>query len=472
MKRGFKMSKKRGNFSSGLGFVMAAAGSAVGLGNIWRFPYLAAKDGGGLFLVVYIALALTFGFALLTTELAIGRKTKQSPLTAYGVLRPKWKFLGVIASIVPVIILPYYCTIGGWVFKYLFTFVKGDIAETVGENYFMGFLGDNWSPIIFFVIFLVATAAIVIAGVDKGIERFSKILMPALLVLIIGISIYSLTLTHEDADGTIRTGLDGLKRYIIPSLENVTVGTIFTVLTDAVGQLFFSISVAMGIMVTYGSYVKKDMNLMQSINRIEFFDTLVAFLAGLMIIPAVYVFMGQEGMASAGPGLMFISLPKVFNAMGTAGTVFGIIFFIMVSFAAITSSVSILEAIVSSIMDRFKVKRIKAVLITVGFTLVVGVLVCMGYNRLFFDITLPNGASAQLLDIMDYASNNILMPLVALLTCIMVGWMLKPMAIIDEVTLNGEKFGRKSLYVVMVKFIAPILLLVLMLQSLGVIRLG
>lgn len=462
--------KHRGNFSSNLGFVMAAAGSAVGLGNIWRFPYLAAKDGGGLFLVIYIVLALTFGFALLTTEIAIGRKTAQSPLTAYGQLNKNWKFLGVIACIVPIIILPYYCTIGGWVFKYLFTMVKGDLALTVGDNYFTSFISDNWSPIIFFLIFMGITAAIVIAGVDKGIERLSKFLMPALLVMIIGIAIYSLTLSHTDADGTVRTGIDGLKKYVIPDVSGLTVNQFFSTITDAVGQLFFSISVAMGIMVTYGSYVKKDGNLMQSINRIELFDSIVAFLAGLMIIPAVYVFMGQEGMNAAGPGLMFVYLPRVFNAMGVAGNVLGVIFFVMVSFAAVTSSVSILEAIVSSLMDRFKWSRLKSVLITIAYTLIMGIIVCMGYNRLYIEVTLPNGGEATILDIMDFVSNNILMPLVAFLTCVLVGWVIKPKAIIDEVTANGEKFGRKGLYVIMIKFIAPILLVVLMLQSLGIIK--
>lgn len=463
------MKEKRSDFTSNLGFVMAAAGSAVGLGNIWRFPYLAAKDGGGLFLVIYIILTLTFGFALLTTEIAIGRKTAQSPLTAYAQIRPRWKFLGVIACIVPSIILPYYCAIGGWVIKYMVTFVKGECTQAATDGYFTGFIGGTWLPIIYFVIFLALTAAVVIAGVDKGIERFSKVLMPALLLMIIGISIYSLTLSSADADGVVRSGLDGLKIYVVPSFEGITVKQLFVTITDAVGQLFFSISVAMGIMVTYGSYVKKDVNLMQSINRIEFFDFLVAFLAGLMIVPAVYVFMGREGM-SAGPGLMFVSLPKVFEAMGTAGTVLGIVFFIMVCFASITSSVSILEAVVSSLMDRFKWSRIRSVIIVVIYALIAGVLVCLGYNALYFEFPLPNGSTAQLLDIMDYVSNSILMPLVAMLTCVLIGWIVKPKFIIDEVSCNGEKFGRKALFVVMIKYIAPILLLIILLQSLGIIR--
>lgn len=465
-----KETKSRGGFSGKLGFVLAAAGSAVGLGNIWRFPYLAAKDGGGLFLLCYVVLALTFGFALLTTEVAIGRKTQSSPLTAYGKIHSKWKGLGVIACMVPVIILPYYCTIGGWVFKYLALFITGNGTDAVKDNFFTNYIQSDISPIIFGVIYLAATAFIVISGVDKGIERFSRILMPALLVLIIGISVFSLTLSHEDANGVVRTGIDGLKVYVIPDFKGLTFEKLFMVIVDALGQLFFSISVAMGIMVAYGSYVKKEVNLMNSINQIEIFDTAVAFLAGLMIVPAVYVFMGEDGM-SAGPGLMFVSLPKVFGSMGKVGSIIGLLFFIMVAFAALTSSVSVMEAIVSSMMDKFKISRNKGTIIVTLYALVVGVIVCMGYNKLYFEVPLPNGTVGQILDIMDYISNNCLMPLVALLTCILIGWVVKPDVIIDEVTEGGYKFGRRMLYIVMMKFVAPLLLIILLLQSIGVIQL-
>lgn len=458
--------KERSNFSGKLGFVLAAAGSAVGLGNIWRFPYLAAKNGGGLFLLCYIILALTFGFTLLTTEVAIGRKTGQSPLTAYGVINKKWKGLGIIACIVPVIILPYYCAIGGWVLKYFCTFITGNASKTVDDGYFTGFITGNVSPIVYAVIFILATAVVIYLGVESGIERYSKILMPALFVLIIGIAIYSLTLKNE-VDGAIVTGLDGLKVYVLPDFTGITPKQLVVVMMDAMGQLFYSISVAMGIMITYGSYVKKDVNLMNSINQIEIFDTLVAFLAGLMIIPAVIVFMGRDGM-SAGPGLMFVSLPKVFNAMGKIGVIVGVVFFIMVLFAAITSSISIMEAIVSSIMDRFHITRQKATIYSTIYALIVGTIVCLGYNVLYFDAPMPNGGTGQILDIMDYVSNNLLMPVVAILTCILIGWVVKPDTVIDEVTVNGEKFGRKKLYIAMIKFIAPVLLALLLLNALGV----
>ena len=459
--------KTRGNFTGKLGFVLAAASSAVGLGNIWRFPYLAAKDGGGLFIFCYIILALTFGFTLLTTEIAIGRKTGQGPLTAYGVIHPKWRGLGLLASLVPVIILPYYLAIGGWVLKYLTVFVTGEGREAAADGYFTGFISRQASPVIFMAVFGLLSAMIIFGGVDKGIERTSKCIMPLLLFLIIGISFYALTLRHTDASGLQRTGLEGFKIYLLPNFEGVTLRHLFVVIMDALGQLFYSISVAMGIMVAYGSYVKKDVDLMPSINQIEIFDTLVALLAGLMIVPAVYVFMGTEGM-SAGPGLMFISLPKVFAAMGTMGTVIGILFFVMVAFAAVTSAVSIMEAIVSGLVDKFRFSRKKSAAIVTAYGLVGGMIVCFGYNFFYFEVKLPNGSTGQLLDLMDYISNNCLMPLVALLTCILIGWVVKPKIIIDEVTLGGYKFGRKRLYIAMITVIAPLLLFLLLLQSVGI----
>lgn len=459
--------KKRSTFTGSIGFVLAAAGSAVGLGNIWRFPYLAAKDNGGLFILIYIVLALTFGFALLTTEIAIGRKTKQGPLTAYGMIHKKFRFLGTLATLVPVIILPYYCTIGGWVLKYFITFITGQGAASAADGYFTGFITSQYSPLVFMLVFLGMTAFIIYSGVNKGIEKLSRVLMPILLVLVIGISVYSLTLEYTAADGTVRTGLQGLKVYLVPSFDGLTVKDFFITLMDAMGQLFFSISVSMGIMVTYGSYVPKKTNLMKSINQIEIFDTVVAILAGLMIVPAVFVFMGREGM-SAGPGLMFVSLPKVFENMGAVGNVIGVLFFLMVVFAAITSSVSVMEAIVSSLMDRFNWSRKKSATIVLVYTIIFGIIVCLGYNKLYFEVELLNGSVGQILDVMDYLSNNILMPFVALITCILVGWVVKPKTIIDEVTVNGEKFGRKIIYNAVIKFIAPVLLFILLLQAVGV----
>lgn len=463
------MENKRHSFGGSLGFVLAAAGSAVGLGNIWRFPYLAARDGGGLFLVVYIALALTFGFTLLTAEVTIGRKTKQSPLTCYSDIKKGWKPLGIISCLVPVIIMPYYSAIGGWVLKYFIVFLTGHGAEAAEDGFFTGFITGNIQPVIMMFIFLAICTFVIYRGVNSGIEALSKVLMPILVILVLGISIFCLTISYTDADNVTRTGLQGLAIYVIPSFEGITLKGFVSVVVDAMGQLFFSLSVAMGIMIAYGSYVKDEANLVKSINQIEIFDTAIAFLAGVMIIPAVYTFVGREGMEASGPSLMFVTLPKVFLSMGPIGNVIGTLFFAMVLFAAITSAVSIQEAVVSSFMDEFKMGRTKATVTEGIIALVVGTIVCFGYNIFYFEMPLPNGAVAQILDILDYISNNLLMPLCALLTCILIGWVVGPKIIVDEVTKNGEKFGRKGLFIIMIKFIAPVFMLILLLRSIGIL---
>ncbi len=444
-----------------MGFVLAAAGSAVGLGNIWRFPYLTAKDGGGLFLVIYLILALTFGFTMLVTEVSIGRKTRQSPLTAYRKLNPKFGWIGVFACIVPFMIMPYYCSIGGWVMKYALTFMTGNGAAAAEDGFFTGFITSQYEPIILAVIFTLVNGIIIYRGVNKGIERISKILMPVLFVMIIGIAGFSLTLKQNGV-----TGLDGLKVLLIPNVSGMSLRDILMVVMDAMGQLFYSISVAMGIMIAYGSYLKDENNLVFSVNQIEIFDTLVAFLAAVMIIPAVIVFMGPEGMTS-GPGLMFIALPKVFRQMGTMGTVVGIVFFLMVLMAALTSSISIEEAVVSSFMDHFHMDRKKATLIETAIAVVIAIVVCLGYNVFYFEVTLPNGGVAQILDIMDYVSNNILMPIVAIGTCILIGWVVGPDTVVEEATKNGEHFNRRKLYNVMIRFVSPVMLVILFAKALG-----
>lgn len=454
---GEEMEKKRGTFSGGIGFVLAAAGSAVGLGNLWRFPYLAAQYGGGIFILVYIILALTFGFALMTTEIALGRKTGKSPIMAYGLINEKFKFLGYIASLVPVIILPYYCVIGGWLLRYLFVYVQGLTVEAADSGFFGNFIADTFSPLFFFLIFLILTTLVVIGGVEKGIEKFSKVLMPILVVMIIGISVYILFIP-----GT----LEGVKYYLIPAFDKFS----FKTVCAAMGQMFFSLSLAMGIMVTYGSYIQKDVSLNRCVNQIEIFDTIVALLAGMLVIPIIYAFSGEEALAASGPGLMFVSLPKVFAQM-SGGRIMGLVFFILVLFTAVTSSVSIMEAIVSSLMDRFKMTRGKACAISIIVAIILGVPSSMG-----------NGAWANVkvlgmdfLTFFDYLSNSVLMPIVALCTCILIGWAAGTKTIEDEVTRNGEKFGRKWIYEIMMKYIAPVLLLIILvvysLAQFGVITL-
>lgn len=449
------MNKKRGSFSGGLGFVFAAAGSAVGLGNLWRFPYLAAQYGGGIFLLVYLILAVTFGFALLTAEIAIGRKTKLSPVLAYKKLNKKFSFLGYIATLVPIIIIPYYCVIGGWVTKYVTVYAQGLVAPVAKDGYFSDFIGHPVAPLVFFLIFMLISIVVIMLGVKKGIEKLSKFLMPLLVVLTIGIAIYALTLPNA---------MEGVKYYLIPDFSKFSILTV----AGAMSQLFYSMSIAMGIMVTYGSYTRDDVNLTKSVNRIEFFDTLVALLAGLTIIPAVYIFSGEEGLSSQGAGLMFITLPKVFQQM-PGGSIIALLFFVLVFFAAITSSISVMEAIVSSLMDKFHLKRIPSCLIVIGICLLLGIPSSLG-NGLWANIKI---LGMDFLTFFDYISNSILMPIVAFCTCILVGWVIKPKALTDEVTKNGEKFGRKKLFNVMIKYIAPICLLFIfvtgILSQLGII---
>lgn len=455
--------EKRGSFTGRIGFVLAAAGSAVGLGNLWRFPYLAAKHGGGVFLLVYLVLVLTFGFTLMTTEIAIGRKTKHSPIKAYSDLNKNFGFLGYLASIVPFIIFPYYCVIGGWVTKYTVDYLDGRGYALTNSDYFGNFISAPWAPIFWCAVFMGIAAIVVFGGVEKGIEKFSKILMPVLFILIIGIAIFALTI-----QGDYGTAMDGLKIYLIPDFTGMTVGKFFMVVVDAMGQIFYSMSLAMGIMITYGSYMRKDDNMVKSVNQIELCDTFVAFLAGMIMVPVVYAFQGSAGLEASGPSLLFVSLPQVFAEMGWIGDVVGAAFFVLVVFAALTSAVSLLEAITSVVMDKFGWERKKSCTVVLLLSAIIALITCFGYTIWKFTITLPNGSHAQILDILDYASNYVLMPIVAFATCLLVGWISKPESVTDEVKRNGEKFGRETLYKIMVRFVAPLCLILIFISSFGV----
>lgn len=440
--------EKKSGFSSKLGFVLAAAGSAVGLGNIWRFPYLAAKYGGGIFLLVYILLVVTFGFSLLITEIAIGRKTGKGPIGAYKDMNNKFKPLGWLAMAVPIIIFPYYCVIGGWVIKYLTMFISGNGATTATSGYFANFIGNAGQPMLFLAIYILITALVVMLGVKKGIELVSKIMMPILLVIIVVISIYSMTLNGA---------MEGVKYYFIPNFENFSYKTIIA----AMGQLFYSMSIAMGIMITYGSYMRKEDNLEKSVRQIEIFDTGIAILSGLMIIPAVFAFSGGNPNAlNAGPGLMFITIPNVFNVMG-GGQVMGTIFFILVALAALTSSISLMETIVQFVCDRFKIKRLYACLIIIVFAFSIGTLSVLGYS--VWDNVLMFG-KYQFLDFFDFISNNVMMPIVSLATCILVGYIVKTDYVESEIKLNGE-FKSVKLYRVMIKYICPVFMILIFISS-------
>ncbi len=411
---------------------------------------------------------LTFGFTLLTSDIAIGRRTQKSAIGAYAEMHPKWKFLGILTFLVPVLIMTYYAVIGGWITKYAVVYLTGQAEAAAQDNYFMSFITSPVSPVIFALLFMAVTALIVYNGVEGGIEKVSRFMMPVLLVLVVVIAVYSLTLKSTDAAGQVRTGMQGFLYYITPHVEGLTVERFLQILLDAMSQLFFSLSVSMGIMITYGSYVKPEVDLNKAVNQIEFFDTGVALLAGVMIIPAVFVFSGTDGM-SAGPSLMFVSLPKVFAAMGKAGTIVGALFFITAIFATLTSCISVLESITANCVEIFHVSRKKAVLVLSVIYLAASAVIALGYSVFYFEVQLPNGSAAQLLDIMDYISNSVMMPLIALLSTILIGWVKTPQFVIGEMERNGESFRRKKMYIIMIRYITPVLMLILFLQSTGIL---
>ena len=450
------MKEARSSFSGKIGFVLAAAGSAVGLGNIWRFPYLAAKYGGGIFLLVYLILTVTFGFALMCAETAIGRKTGQSAINAFKSLDKRFGFIGVIASVIPAIILPYYSVIGGWVTKYFAVFVSGRGSASANDTYFDNFISKPGEPLLWFAAFIGITAVVVLLGVEKGVEKVSKIMMPILVALTVFIAVYAMFLPGA---------MDGVKYYVLPDFSKFSVTTVLA----AMGQMFYSMSLAMGIMITYGSYMKKDVHLEKSVRQIELFDTGIAFFAGLMIVPAVFSFSGGDASAlNKGPGLMFVTLPKVFDSM-YGGNIIGAIFFLMVFFAAITSSISLMETVVSILRDKTGIKRTPACLIVLGFSMVLGAVSSLGFGILD-NITF---AGMSILDMFDFLSNSVLMPVVALLTCIFVGYIIKPKALITEIELTG-KFKSKTLFTIVIKYIAPVIIVLILISSvldaLGIVK--
>ena len=443
------MEKKRSSFTGKIGFVLAAAGSAVGLGNIWRFPYLAAKYGGGIFLLVYVILALTFGSVLMTAEIALGRKTGQSAIGAFSSLSKRYRFIGVLASLVPMLILPYYSVIGGWVIKYFSVSVTGGLRNAAVDGYFDSFISGTGEPILWFLAFIALTAIVVMFGVEKGIEKVSTWMMPVLVVLTLGIAVYSVCMPGA---------MEGVLYYITPDFSKFSATTILA----AMGQLFYSMSLAMGIMITYGSYMKKDVSIRASVKQIELFDSGVAFLAGLMVIPAVFSFSGGDETAlGKGPGLMFVTLPKVFSSInGIGGTVVGCVFFLLVLLAALTSSISLMETVVSIIQDRFGLKRKTTCMLVLIGTVLVGLPSSLGYG-LLSGVTV---AGMTILDLFDFFSNSILMPIVALLTCYFIGFVIKPETLIEEIG-QGSGFKGKKLFALMIKYIAPICILLILISS-------
>ena len=444
----------RGLFSGHIGFILAVAGSAVGLGNIWRFPYLAAKYGGGIFLLVYIILMLTFGYALIVAETSLGRKTRLSPVGAYRAFgqmktNPFLVFGGWVNAVVPMLILPYYCLIGGWIIKFLFEYVVGQVDAVAADGYFGGFISSTWEPVLWHLIFLGCTLGIILKGVEGGVERASRVMMPLLLILAVIVAIYSMTRPGAGA---------GIYYYLVPDFSKFSIMTVVA----ACGQLFFSLSIGMGILITYGSYMKKEVNVEQATYSIGLMDTLVATLAGFMIIPAVFAFSGGTAEAlNAGPSLMFITIPKVFESMGFGGVI-GAVFFLMVFFAALTSSISIMETCVSTLTDELHWSRRKSALFMTFEAIALGIPCSLGFGVWDF-ISL---AGLSILDMMDFLASLLLCPLAAMLTCLLVGRIMGIDTLISEVKISSAFHGEK-IFRVCISWLAPVLLLVVLLSSVG-----
>ena len=444
--------KKRSSFSGKIGFVLSAAGASVGLGNIWRFPYLAAKYGGGIFLIVYIFLAMTFGYTMIIAETALGRMTKKSPVGAYDSFgKSKWLSLGGwINAIIPILIVPYYSVIGGWVIKYLAEYLGGQTQLVAQDGYFGAFISNGLSPEICFIVFSVIVIAIIYAGVQNGIERVSKFMMPILVVLSVIIAVYSVT----------RPGaIEGVKYFLVPNVKNFSWMTVVT----AMGQMFYSLSIAMGILVTFGSYMRKETEIEAATEQVEIFDTAIAIMAGLMIIPAVFAFSGGDAATlQAGPSLMFITIPKVFASMGF-GTLTGVMFFVLVLFAALTSSIALTESAVSTFEDEFKWSRKKSTTI-IGLIIVsLGSLSALGYGPLA-EVTI---IGMQFLDFFDFLTNTVMMPIAAIATCLLVSRVIGVEKIEAEVTADGAPFKRKKIFAFMIRFLCPVFAAIILVISIA-----
>ena len=427
---------KRSTFSGKIGFVLSAAGASVGLGNIWRFPYLAAKYGGGIFLLVYIILAMTFGYTMIVAETSLGRMTGKSPVGAFGAFGSSgWlKFGGWINAIIPILIVPYYSVIGGWVVKYLAEYVLGHGSQLAADGYFGSFISNGVSTELCFVIFAVLTLAVIFAGVENGIERVSKFMMPVLVVLSIIIAVYSVT----------RPGaLAGVKYFLVPDIEH------------------FSWMTVVGILITFGSYMKKDISIEGSTRNVEVFDTAIAIMAGLMIIPAVFAFSGGDPAAlNAGPSLMFITIPKVFDSMGL-GTAIGILFFVLVLFAALTSSIALTESAVSTFQDELGWGRKKSTAVVGVVMLALGTLSSLGYGPLA-GVTI---IGMQFLDFFDFLTNSVMMPIAAIAICLLVSRVVGVGRIEQEVLLGEASFRRKKVFNTMIRFLCPFFAAIILLSS-------
>ena len=443
--------EKRGMWSSRFGFLMAAVGSAVGLGNLWKFPYLAGENGGGAFVLVYVFLVVILGFTLMLAELAIGRNTNSDAFGAYSKIKKGWGFIGGFGILAGFLILSYYSVVGGWVIKYIVasvTGITGDKAE-----YFGNFISSSVEPVIYHLIFMGLTALIVIRGISGGIEKAAKIVMPALFIMLTVIVVRSVTL--EGAS-------EGLKYYLTPNFSEITL----KVVVAALGQVFFSLSLGMGCMVTYGSYLNKQEDMEKDAFLIPSLDSLVAIMAGFAILPAVFAF-GFE--PSQGPGLMFVTLPAVFENM-PLGSIFSVIFFILVFFAAISSSISLMEVAVAFGIDKLKWQRKTSVLIftTIMFVIGIGASLSMGAWSGFL-IPWIDGNRYGIFDFLDVVTSYYLLPLGGLLSALFIGFVWGVPNAVKEIRI-GSTFRTEKLWSVLIKYVVPVLVFIILLSTTGLLN--
>ena len=444
------MSGGRASWSGQLAFVLAAAASAIGLGNLWRFPYLAARYGGGAFIVTYFLLALTLGCTLMITEIAIGRRSHQSQLTAFSALgHRRWSWVGVLSTLVPFLIFPYYAVVGGWVTRYLARYV-GSVAGCAGAiadpgAYFDGVVASGCDAVFFMAFFVAATIVVVRLGVKDGIERANKVMMPLLFAMSIAIAAYVACLPGSGA---------GIRYYLVPNFSAVE--DFGKMILGAMGQMFYSLSLAMGIMIAYGSYMPRSSSIPKSAVRIAFADTLFAILAGFMLIPVVYAKFGAEGTLTAGPGLLFKSLPQIFGGFGASGEWLGLVFFALVFFAALTSSISMCEACVAALCDRLGWSRVVASTVFGVYAVAVGVAPAL---------------APSVLDGIDSFTNTMLVPLSAIGICLFAGWAIGPVKLIAEIRDPGSRWRFARIYVFAIRYLAPVFVLAILvsqlLQTLG-----
>lgn len=442
-------------FNTRFGFILVAAAAAIGLANIWRFPYLAAEYGGGTFLFVYLVFVVTMGFTLMVAETAIGRKTGKSSAEAFISLCTRHRALGKVAGVLPVVIafliLSYYTVITGWILKYAVTYISGSGAALAADNgaFFSTYIGTTFEPVVWTLIVFAISAVVLLFGVQKGLEKVCVVLVPLLIVCMIGLIIYVLT---------IPGGLDGLAYCFIPDFSKFSLDTVVA----ALGQVFFSLSIGCGIYVTYGMYLAKKENIESSVHSISILDTATAILSMMLIIPMVFAFSGGSPEAlGSGTGLLFEQIPQALQGFPNGGIIVGTLFFLIVFIAALPSVFSLIEVPVAVLQSRFSMTRRKALFLICGAAALLSLAVNFGFS-IWNSFTI---FGKTIFDALNQCTSNLLLPTAAIICCIFVGWIVGTKEVIDEVESGGHVFRWKKLFVVMLKYIAPVFILVIMVSN-------